>query len=73
MDSELRRPLLALVIGVAILDAVAISAFYALSIPDRPALWKYSFGALWLGLTMYIVLRNMAALRAIRIRRRRGR
>ena len=64
---------MSLLVGIIALHAVAIAAFYALRITERSSSWRYAFGALWIGLTLIVVLKSLAALRAARIRRRRAR
>jgi uncharacterized BrkB/YihY/UPF0761 family membrane protein len=73
MHSEIRRPVMSLVLGIVAVHAVAIAAFYALGITSRPASWRYAFGGAWIALTLVIVLKSLAALRTARIRRRRAR
>jgi hypothetical protein len=66
---ELKVYLLKLVVGVAVLDAVAIGLYYALHIADRPVNTQEVFIAVWVVLTLVIVTTMM---KRIRQARRRG-
>jgi len=65
---ELRRYLLTLVVGVVVLDAVAISLYYALHIAVRPVITQQEFIAVWVVLTLIIVTTMMKRIRQARRR-----
>ncbi len=71
---ELRKEMLRLVLSVAALDAVAISVLYATHLLLRPVRTRYIYGAVWIALTLLIVLKSLTRIRAIRLQgRMRGR
>jgi hypothetical protein len=65
---ELKRYLLKLVVGVAVLDAVAIGLYYELHIADRPVNTQEIFIAVWVVLTLIIVTTMMKRIREARRR-----
>jgi hypothetical protein len=66
---ELKAHLLKLVVGVAVLDAVAIGLYYGLHIADRPVNTQEVFIAVWVVLTLVIVTTMMKRIRQARRRR----
>lgn len=66
---ELKGYLLKLVVGVAVLDIVAIGLYYALHIRDRPSNTQQVFVAIWMVLTLIIVTTMMKRIRQARRRR----
>jgi CDP-diglyceride synthetase len=66
---ELKRYLLTLVIGVAVLDAVAIGLYYGLHIAYRPEKTQQEFIAVWVVLTLIVVTTMMKRIRQARRRR----
>ena len=66
----LRSAVLRLVIGVAVLDAIAIAIYYLADIPLRPASIRYPFFAAWILLTLAVVLPGLHRIRVARIRPR---
>jgi hypothetical protein len=67
---ELKRHLFKLVVGVGILDAVAIGLYYGLHIAQRPENTQKVFTAVWVVLTLIIVTTMLKRIREAR--RRRG-
>lgn len=65
----LRSAVLRLVIGVVVLDAIAIAIYYLADIPLRPASIRYPFFAAWMLLTFAVVLPGLHAIRKARVRR----
>jgi hypothetical protein len=66
---ELKRYLLTLVVGVVVLDAVAIGLYYGLHIADRPVNTQEVFIAVWVVLTLIVVTTMMKRIRQARRRR----
>jgi CDP-diglyceride synthetase len=66
---ELKRYLLTLVVGVAVLDAVAIGLYYGLHIAMRPEKTQEEFIAVWVVLTLLVVTTMMRRIRQARRRR----
>lgn len=66
---ELKRYLLTLVVGVAVLDAVAIGLYYGLQIASRPEKTQEEFIAVWVVLTLLVVTTMMRRIRQARRRR----
>jgi hypothetical protein len=66
---ELKGYLLKLVVGVGVLDAIAIGLYYALHIADRPVNTQEVFIAVWVVLTLIIVTTMMKRIRVARRRR----
>ena len=66
----LRSAVLRLAIGVVALDTVAIAIYYLADIPLRPPSVRYPFFAVWLALTLAVVLTGLQGIRAARVRRR---
>jgi hypothetical protein len=69
LKRELKSYLLKLVVGVAVLDAVAIGLYYGLHIADRPVNTQEVFIAVWVVLTLVIVTTMMKRIRQARRRR----
>lgn len=65
---ELKGYLLKLVVGVAVLDAVAIGLYYGLHIADRPVNTQEVFIAVWVVLTLIIVTTMLKRIREARRR-----
>jgi hypothetical protein len=65
---ELKRYLLTLVVGVVVLDAVAIGLYHGLHIPDRPVNTQEEFIAVWVVLTLMVVTTMMRRIRQARRR-----
>ena len=68
-----RRRFLELLVGVAIVHAVAIGLYYALDIPRTPAQTQRLFAWVWMGLTVGVVLIGVQRLKRARTRRQGGR
>lgn len=68
---EIRRQLIRLVVGVVVLDAIAIGLFYAFDIPGRPVRTQQIFTVVWTLATLAVVLPLLSRIRALR-RGRRG-
>ena len=66
---ELKRNLLTLVVGVVVLDGVAIGLYYGLHIRDRPVNAQEVFVAVWVVLTLIVVTTIMKRIRVARRRR----
>jgi hypothetical protein len=66
---ELKRYLLTLVVGVVVLDAVAIGVYYGFHIADRPEKMQQEFVAVWVVLTLIVVTTMMKRIRQARRRR----
>jgi hypothetical protein len=67
---ELRGPILRLVGAVTVVHITGIVLHRTLHIDQREAMVRYVFGGIWTGLTLLIVLRGLARVRALRLRRR---
>jgi putative Mn2+ efflux pump MntP len=70
VPSELRRRTLILVASVVALDAVVIGIYYALHIQQRPIKTQETFVAVWVVLTLLVVVTQMKEIR--KFRRPRG-
>lgn len=68
--SEIRRRFLHLVAAVVVLDAVAIGAYYATKIPDRPPRVQQIYVGVWMATTLAVVLPLLTRIRALRRGRR---
>jgi hypothetical protein len=66
----LRSAVLRLVVSVIALDAVAISIYYLADIALQPASIRYPFFAVWILLTLALVLSGLQRVRLARVRRR---
>ena len=66
---ELKRYLLTLVVGVVVLDAVAIGLYYGLHIAERTEKTQEMFIAVWVVLTLIVVTTMMRRIRQARRRR----
>jgi nitric oxide reductase large subunit len=66
----LRAAVLRLALGVIVLHAIAITAYYVADIPLRPASIRYPFFGAWILLTLAIVLPGLHRIRVARGRRR---
>ena len=66
----LRSAVFRLAIGVVVLDTVAIATYYLADIPLRPPAVRYPFFAVWMVLTLAIVLTGLHRIRVARARRR---
>ena len=66
---ELKRYLLTLVVGVVVLDSVAIGLYYGLHLGDRPEKMQEEFVAVWVVLTLIVVTTMMKRIRQARRRR----
>jgi hypothetical protein len=66
---ELKRYLLTLVVGVVVLDAVAIGLYYGFHVADRPEKTQQEFIAVWVVLTLIVVTTMMKRIRQARRRR----
>jgi hypothetical protein len=69
VSPALRSAVVRLVIGVVVLDAIAIAIYYLADIPLRPPPIRYSFFAAWMLLTLAVVLPGLHAIRKARVRR----
>jgi len=66
---ELKRHLLTLVGGVAVVHVGAIGLYYGLHIADRTAKVQQTFVAVWVVLTLMVVTTMMKRIRQARRRR----
>ena len=66
----LRSAVVRLAIGVVVLDTIAIAIYYLADIPLRPPSVRYPFFAVWMVLTLAIVLTGLHRIRVARVRRR---
>jgi hypothetical protein len=66
----LKSAVLRLVVGIVVLDAIAIAVYYLADIPLRPASVRYPFFAVWMLLTFAVVLPGLHRIRVARTRRR---
>ena len=70
---ELRRTLLSLVLGVVALDVVMLGVRAALGVEGWPLRRQQVFTAVWVGLTLAVVIVFLQRIRAARVRSRRAR
>ena len=70
VSPALRSAVVRLVIGVVVLDAIAIAIYYLADIPLRPPSMRYAFFAAWMLLTLGVVLPGLHRIRVARIRAR---
>ena len=68
----LRREVLALVGLVLLADVLFIAAYFLFDLAARPAPTRLGFTVAWTLVTLAIVLRGLARIRAGRLRRRRA-
>ena len=66
---EVKKYLIQLVVGVAVLDAIMIGLYYGLSLPLRPERTQQTFVAVWVVLTLIVVTTLMKKIRQARLRR----
>ena len=66
---EAKKYLIQLVVGVAVLDAIMIGAYYWFSISLRPTRTQQTFIAVWVVLTLIVVTTLMKKIRQARLRR----
>lgn len=62
--------LLRLVLAVVLVDALFIAGSYLFSVPLAPAPRKLGYTAAWTAVTLFIVLRALTRIRALRRRAR---
>ncbi len=67
----LRAAVLRLAVGIIVLDAIAIGIYYIADIPLRPPSIRYPFFAVWMVLTLFVVLTGLHRVRVARDRARR--
>jgi hypothetical protein len=67
-----RRELLVLVALVLVVDLVFIGGYYLAGLVRATGALKIGYTALWTAVTLLVVLRGLARIRAERIRRRRA-
>jgi hypothetical protein len=68
----LKREVLALVGLVLLCDALFLAAYLLFDLPARSGAARLGFTAVWTLVTLAIVLRGLARIRAERLRRRGG-
>ena len=66
---EVKKYLIQLVVGVAVLDAIMIGIYYGLSVPLRAERTQQTFVAVWVALTLIVVTTLMKKIRKARTRR----
>ena len=66
----LKSAVLRLALSVIALDAIAIAIYYVADIPLRPPSVRYPFFAVWMALTLLVVLTGLHSVRVARARRR---
>jgi len=64
--AELRRLLLRLVVGVALVHGVFIAAHYLIDVPARSSTVRGAFTVLWVVATFVVVSRYLRRIRLIR-------
>jgi divalent metal cation (Fe/Co/Zn/Cd) transporter len=69
VSPALRSAVLRLAISVIVLDAIAITIYYAADIPLRPPSIRYPFFGAWIALTLAVVLEGLHRIRMARGRR----
>lgn len=65
----LKSAVLRLVIGIVVLNTIAITIYYLADIPLRPPSIRYPFFAVWMLLTFAVVLPGLHRIRVARTRR----
>jgi hypothetical protein len=73
LAAELKKLLLTMIVGVVVLDGLAIGLYYALHIKDASPRTQATYSAVWTALTLLIVLTLLARIRRARTRGRRAR
>jgi hypothetical protein len=68
-SSALRAAVRRLALSVIVLHAIAITIYYVGDIPLRPPSIRYPFFAVWIVLTLIVVLQGLYRIRAARVRR----
>jgi hypothetical protein len=63
---EVKKYLIQLVIGVAVLDAIMIGVYYWFAISVRPERTQQTFVAVWVVLTLIVVTTRMKKIRQAR-------
>lgn len=71
ISPALKTAVIRLVVGIVILDAVAITTYYLADIPTRAPSVRRTFFAAWMILTLAIVLPGLHNVRTARARRLR--
>ncbi|HXT18892.1 MAG TPA: hypothetical protein VN706_24920 [Gemmatimonadaceae bacterium] len=66
VPTELRRRTLILVASIVGLDVVVIAIYYALHIRERPLKTQETFVAVWVVLTLLVVVTQMKEIRKFR-------
>ena len=66
VPGELRKRTLVLIASVVVLDAVVIGIYYAFHIPERPIKTQETFVAVWVVLTLLVVVTQMKEIRKFR-------
>jgi hypothetical protein len=69
-NPALRSAVLRLVLSIFLLDAIAIAAYYLARLERRPVSVQYPFLAVWLLLTLVVVVTGLQRVRAARTRHR---
>lgn len=69
VTQEVKKYLIQLVVGVAVLDAIMIGVYYGLKVPLRPERTQQTFVAVWVVLTLIVVTTLMKKIRKARMRR----
>ena len=67
---ELRGRMLKLIVSIAVVHGVAITAYYALHVPERPMKTQQTFIAVWVVVTLGVLVPQMKGIRALRRPRR---
>ncbi len=65
-SSEIRRQFVRLVVGVVVLDAVAIALYYAIHVPTRPTRVQQIYMLVWTAATLAVVMPPLGRIRALR-------
>ena len=65
-SKELRKRLMILVASVVVMDAVIIGIYYAARIAERPIKTQQTFVAVWVVLTMLVLVTQMKTIRKLR-------
>lgn len=66
VPSELRKRTMILIASVVVLDAVVIGIYYALHISERSMKAQETFVAVWVVLTLLVVVSQMKEIRKFR-------
>ena len=66
---EIKKYLIQLVVGVAVLDAIMIGLYYGFSVALRPERTQQTFVAVWVVLTLIVVTTLMKKIRRAWVRR----